>query len=98
MKIWKQQKQCLLPGERITVIDALRGFFSYRHLPDSFYATFWSYGDDDASGCVPVGGNDERDFQLAYQLSVFGKFFIIFSCLFGLSFFYPDGSGGEERT
>ncbi|OKZ33764.1 hypothetical protein [Parabacteroides sp. merdae-related_45_40] len=33
-------------------------------MPDSFYATFWSYGDDDV-----------------------GKFFIIFSCLFGLSFF-----------
>ena len=91
-------KTVLAPGERITVIDALRGVSSYRHLPDSFYATFWSYGDDDVSGCVPVGGNDERDFQLAYQLSGFREILHYLLLPVRFKFLYPDGSGGEERT
>ena len=85
-------------GERITVIDALRGFFTYRHLFDSCDAAFWCDGDDAARNVFP-----RRRFVLNEIFSwlirylVFGKFFIIFSWLFGLSFFIQMGPGQRKE-
>lgn len=91
-------KTVLAPGERITVIDALRGFSLIGICLIHSMQHFGANGDDDVSGCVPVGGNDERDFQLAYQLSGFREILHYLLLPVRFKFLYPDGSGGEERT
>ena len=43
-----------------------------------------------------MGGNDERDFQLAYQLSGFREILHYLLLPVRFKFLYPDGSGGPR--
>lgn len=43
-----------------------------------------------------MGGNDERNFQMVYQLSCFREVFHYFLLSVRLEFLYPDGSGGQK--
>ena len=79
------------------MIDALRGFSLIGICLIHSMQHFGANGDDDVSGCVPVGGNDERNFQMVYQLSCFREVFHYFLLSVRLEFLYPDGSGGQKR-
>ena len=88
-------KTVLAPGERITVIDALRGFSL---IGICLIHSMQHFGAMGTMTPQAVGGNDERDFQLAYQLSGFREILHYLLLPVRFKFLYPDGSGGEERT
>ena len=91
-------KTVLAPGERITVIDALRGFSLIGICLIHSMQHFGAMGTMTSQAVFPWGGNDERDFQLAYQLSGFREILHYLLLPVRFKFLYPDGSGGEERT
>lgn len=75
------------PGERITVIDALRGFSLIGICLIHSLQHFGVRGSMRAQELFPWEGSLNEIFGWFINYFVFGKFFIIFSCLFGLSFF-----------
>ena len=77
----------LAPGERITVIDALRGFSLIGICLIHSMQHFGAMGTMTSQAVFPWEGTMNEIFSWLINYLVFGKFFIIFSCLFGLSFF-----------
>ena len=80
-------KTVLAPGERITVIDALRGFSLIGICLIHSMQHFGAMGTMTSQAVFPWEGTMNEIFSWLINYLVFGKFFIIFSCLFGLSFF-----------
>ena len=99
-------KTVLAPGERITVIDALRGFSLIGICLIHSMQHFGAMGTMTSQAVFPWEGTMNEIFSWLINYLVFGKFFIIFSCPVSYThllpvrfkFLYPDGSGGEERT
>lgn len=83
----ESNKISTLPSKRITVIDALRGFSLIGICLIHSLQHFGVRGTKSVQEFFPWEGglNEMCDWFIHYL--VFGKFFIIFSCLFGLSFF-----------
>ena len=75
------------PGGRITVIDALRGFSLIGICLIHAMQHFGAIGTMPPQAMFPWEGTLNEIFRWFINYLVFGKFFIIFSCLFGLSFF-----------
>ena len=75
------------PGARITVIDALRGFSLIGICLIHAMQHFGAIGTMAPQAMFPWEGTLNEIFRWFINYLVFGKFFIIFSCLFGLSFF-----------
>ena len=76
-----------VPADRITVIDALRGFSLIGICLIHAMQHFGAAGTMTSQVIFPWEGTLNEVFEwFIYNLD-FGKFFIIFSCLFGLSFF-----------
>ena len=75
------------PGGRITVIDALRGFSLIGICLIHAMQHFGAIGTMAPQAMFPWEGTLNEIFRWFINYLVFGKFFIIFSCLFGLSFF-----------
>ena len=80
-------KTVLAPGERITVIDALRGFSLIGIYLIHSMQHFGAMGTMTPQAVFLWEGTMNEIFSWLINYLVFGKFFIIFSCLFGLSFF-----------
>ena len=80
-------KTVLAPGVRITVIDALRGFSLIGICLIHSMQHFGAMGTMTSQAVFPWEGTMNEIFSWLINYLVFGKFFIIFSCLFGLSFF-----------
>ena len=80
-------KTVLAPGERITVIDALRGFSLIGICLIHSMQHFGAMGTMTPQAVFLWEGTMIEIFSWLINYLVFGKFFIIFSCLFGLSFF-----------
>ena len=80
-------KTVLAPGERITVIDALRGFSLIGICLIHSMQHFGAMGTMTPQAVFLWEGTMNEIFSWLINYLVFGKFFIIFSCLFGLSFF-----------
>lgn len=80
-------KTVLALGERITVIDALRGFSLIGICLIHSMQHFGAMGTMTSQAVFPWEGTMNEIFSWLINYLVFGKFFIIFSCLFGLSFF-----------
>lgn len=80
-------KTVLAPGERITVINALRGFSLIGICLIHSMQHFGAMGTMTSQAVFPWEGTMNEIFSWLINYLVFGKFFIIFSCLFGLSFF-----------
>ena len=80
-------KTVLAPGERIIVIDALRGFSLIGICLIHSMQHFGAMGTMTSQAVFPWEGTMNEIFSWLINYLVFGKFFIIFSCLFGLSFF-----------
>lgn len=74
-------------GGRITVIDALRGFSLIGICLIHAMQHFGAMGTMRPQPLFPWEGTLDGIFSWFINYLVFGKFFIIFSCLFGLSFF-----------
>lgn len=74
-------------GGRITVIDALRGFSLIGICLIHAMQHFGAMGTMAPQAMFPWEGTLDEIFRWFINYLVFGKFFIIFSCLFGLSFF-----------
>ena len=74
-------------GGRITVIDALRGFSLIGICLIHGMQHFGAMGTMAPQAMFPWEGTLDEIFRWFINYLVFGKFFIIFSCLFGLSFF-----------
>lgn len=74
-------------GGRITVIDALRGFSLIGICLIHAMQHFGAIGTMAPQEMFPWEGTWNEIFRWFITYLVFGKFFIIFSCLFGLSFF-----------
>ena len=74
-------------GGRITVIDALRGFSLIGICLIHAMQHFGAMGTMTPQPLFPWEGTLDEIFRWFINYLVFGKFFIIFSCLFGLSFF-----------
>lgn len=74
-------------GGRITVIDALRGFSLIGICLIHSMQHFGAIGTMTPQAVFPWEGTLNEIFSWLINYLVFGKFFIIFSCLFGLSFF-----------
>lgn len=74
-------------GGRITVIDALRGFSLIGICLIHAMQHFGAMGTMAPQAMFPWEGPLDEVFRWLINYLVFGKFFIIFSCLFGLSFF-----------
>ena len=74
-------------GGRITVIDALRGFSLIGICLIHGMQHFDAMGTMAPKAMFPWEGTLDEIFRWFINYLVFGKFFIIFSCLFGLSFF-----------
>lgn len=74
-------------GGRITVIDALRGFSLIGICLIHGMQHFGAMGTMTPQALFPWEGTLDEIFRWFINYLVFGKFFIIFSCLFGLSFF-----------
>ena len=74
-------------GGRITVIDALRGFSLIGICLIHAMQHFGAAGTMTPQAIFPWEGTLNEIFRWFIYNMVFGKFFIIFSCLFGLSFF-----------
>ncbi len=74
-------------GGRITVIDALRGFSLIGICLIHGMQHFGAMGTMAPQAMFPWEGTLDEIFWWFINYLVFGKFFIIFSCLFGLSFF-----------
>lgn len=77
----------LASGGRITVIDALRGFSLIGICLIHAMQHFGAMGTMAPQAMFPWEGPLDEVFRWLINYLVFGKFFIIFSCLFGLSFF-----------
>lgn len=80
-------KTVLTSGGRITVIDALRGFSLIGICLIHSMQHFGAMGTMTPQEMFPWEGTMNEIFRWCINYLVFGKFFIIFSCLFGLSFF-----------
>lgn len=81
-------KQTLISsGDRITVIDALRGFSLIGICLIHAMQHFGAPGTMTPQLMFPWEGTLNEIFRWFIYNLIFGKFFIIFSCLFGLSFF-----------
>ncbi len=91
-------KTVLAPGERITVIDALRGFSLIGICLIHSMQHFGAMGTMTSQAVFPWEGTMNEDFQLAYQLSGFREILHYLLLPVRFKFLYPDGSGGEERT
>ena len=76
-----------VPADRITVIDALRGFSLIGICLIHAMQHFGAAGTMTSQVIFPWEGTLNEVFEWFIYNLVFGKFFIIFSCLFGLSFF-----------
>lgn len=74
-------------GNRITVIDALRGFSLIGICLIHAMQHFGAIGTMAPQTMFPWEGTLNEIFSWFINYLIFGKFFIIFSCLFGLSFF-----------
>lgn len=74
-------------GGRITVIDALRGFSLIGICLIHAMQHFGAPGTMTPQLMFPWEGTLNEIFRWFIYNLIFGKFFIIFSCLFGLSFF-----------
>lgn len=74
-------------GGRITVIDALRGFSLIGICLIHAMQHFGAFGTMTPQAMFPWEGTADEIFRWFINYLIFGKFFIIFSCLFGLSFF-----------
>lgn len=74
-------------GGRITVIDALRGFSLIGICLIHSMQHFGAMGTMTPQAVFPWEGTLNEIFSWLINYLVFGKFFIIFSWLFGLSFF-----------
>ncbi|MDD2952953.1 MAG: DUF418 domain-containing protein [Parabacteroides sp.] len=74
-------------GGRITVIDALRGFSLIGICLIHGMQHFGAMGTMTPQAMFPWEGTMDEIFRWFINYLVFGKFFIIFSWLFGLSFF-----------
>ena len=83
------------PGGRITVIDALRGFSLIGICLIHAMQHFGAIGTMAPQAMFPWEGTLNEIFRWFINYLVFGKFFIIFSCLFGLSFFIQMAAGGN---
>ena len=82
-------KTVLAPGERITVIDALRGFSLIGICLIHSMQHFGAMGTMTSQAVFPWE---------AYQLSGFREILHYLLLPVRFKFLYPDGSGGEERT
>ena len=80
-------KTVLASGGRITVIDALRGFSLIGICLIHSMQHFGAMGTTAPQVLFPWEGTLNEIFSWFINYLIFGKFFIIFSCLFGLSFF-----------
>lgn len=80
-------KTATLSGGRITVIDALRGFSLIGICLIHSMQHFGAMGTMMPQPLFPWEGTLNEIFRCLINYLVFGKFFIIFSSLFGLSFF-----------
>lgn len=80
-------KAQIQPGGRITVIDALRGFSLIGICLIHSMQHFGAMGSTIPQPYFPWEGTLDEIFRWFINYFVFGKFFIIFSWLFGLSFF-----------
>ena len=76
-------------GGRITVIDALRGFSLIGICLIHGMQHFGAMGTMAPQAMFPWEGTLDEIFRWFINYLVFGKFFIIFSCLFGLWFIGP---------
>ena len=76
-------KTVLAPGERITVIDALRGFSLIGICLIHSMQHFGAMGTMTPQAVFLWEGTMNEIFSWLINYLVFGKFFIIFSCLFG---------------
>lgn len=83
----EMNKTLTLSGGRITVIDALRGFSLIGICLIHAMQHFGAMGTMEPQTVFPWEGTLDEIFRWFINYLVFGKFFIIFSCLFGLSFF-----------
>lgn len=83
----EMNKTLTLSGGRITVIDALRGFSLIGICLIHAMQHFGAMGTMGSQTVFPWEGTLDEIFGWFINYLVFGKFFIIFSCLFGLSFF-----------
>ena len=72
-------------GGRITVIDALRGFSLIGICLIHGMQHFGAMGTMAPQAMFPWEGTLDEIFRWFINYLVFGKFFIIFSCLFGAS-------------
>lgn len=83
-----EQNKTNSPAEgRITVIDALRGFSLIGICLIHAMQHFGAAGSFQPQSFFPWEGSLDEIFRWLITYLVFGKFFIIFSFLFGLSFF-----------
>ena len=80
-------KTVLASGGRITVIDALRGFSLIGICLIHSMQHFGAMGTTAPQVLFPWEGTLNEIFSWFINYLIFGKFFIIFSCLFSLSFF-----------
>lgn len=83
----EKNKTVATAGGRITVIDALRGFSLVGICLIHSMQHFGVMGTMQPQEIFPWEGTLNEIFSWLITYLVFGKFFIIFSCLFGLSFF-----------
>lgn len=83
----ESNKTTATSGGRITVIDALRGFSLIGICLIHAMQHFGAAGSMSPQTMFPWEGPLDEIFSWLINYLVFGKFFIIFSCLFGLSFF-----------
>lgn len=83
----EKNKTVAAAGGRITVIDALRGFSLVGICLIHSMQHFGVMGTMQPQEVFPWEGTLNEIFSWLITYLVFGKFFIIFSCLFGLSFF-----------
>ncbi len=76
----------VIEKKRIDILDALRGFALFgiilAHMNNQYYAGFTPPGHDN----MAIKNSVDGVLQMIHDIFIFGKFYTIFSFLFGLSF------------
>ncbi|MCS2917434.1 hypothetical protein NXW71_03250 [Parabacteroides merdae] len=91
-------KTVLAPGERITVIDALRGFSLIGICLIHSMQHFGAMGTMTSQAVFPWEGTMNEIFSWLINYPGFREILHYLLLPVRFKFLYPDGSGGEERT
>lgn len=86
-------------NDRSELLDALRGFALFGVVVSNFAMfSFWMFESSDAKQALP-GAPCDRAVELVHGVLIDGKFYSIFSLLFGIGFgfFLQKGSDGRTR-